>query len=332
MNSFTLESKSFSADKIMRILFDRMIILILFLIFVAATLISEYFLTARNLLNVLRQVCTSAILCCGYTCLIGSGHFDLSVGYLLGLVGVVVAKVSLIPGMNPFVAMFVGIIVGVLCGLLNGITVTYMKMPVFIATMATGQLYRGVNYLLCNSSPVIGLPEVFKTIGQGEWLGVPILVYVVVVVAIIIYIILDKSAFGRYMLAVGGNADAATVCGINVTKVKLSVFMLLGACVALAGIMTDCRAYSAQPIAGQGMEMDAIAAVVIGGTPQSGGKATVIGSLFGCAVVGIIVNVLNLAGVDTNWQYIVKGAIIFLAMFFDVQKDRISALQFKKAK
>lgn len=320
-----------SGDRIKQFIINRMVIIILLLIFVAATIISDAFLTSKNLINVLRQICVSAVLCCGYTCLIGSGHFDLSVGFMLGLIGVVVAKLSLIDGVSPIGAMLIGCALGAVCGALNGITVTILKMPVFIATLATGQLFRGVNYLLCNSSPVIGLPEIFRTIGQGYTLGIPNLVYFVVVVALVIAFILTKTAFGRYILAVGGNADAANVCGINVTKIKISVFALMGVCVAIAASMTNCRAFSAQPIAGQGMELDAISAVVIGGTPMGGGKATLVGSLFGCIVVGIIVNVLNLAGIDTNWQYVCKGIVIFIAMFLDVQKENFTKLQLTKS-
>jgi ribose/xylose/arabinose/galactoside ABC-type transport system permease subunit len=232
----------------------------------------------------------------------------------------------------PFALVIIlGFLAGGLCGFVNGIIGVHFRLPLFIVTLATGQIFKGICYLASNTSPISGLPTAFKTIGQGYVGPVPIPVIIVAFCTLIIYLILNRTAFGRYAIATGGNRLAARTSGINTDAVTVSIYVLMGFCTAAAAIIMTGRAASAQPAAGQGMEMDAIAAVVIGGTPLSGGKGKVLGTVFGCLIVGVINNALNLSRVDSNWQQIAKGALIVLAVLLDVITETYFQEKLRKA-
>ena len=292
-------------------------LIILAFLCVVAALISPNFLTARNLTNVVRQICASAVIGIGFTLIIASGNLDLSVGTMLGLLGVIMAILNR-DGMPLPLVLLIGVCFGALFGFLNGVVGVKFKLPLFIVTLATGQVFKGACYLISNTSPISGLSKTFKAIGQGYFLHVPIPIYIMVVVAVIMYVVLNRTSFGRYAIATGGNREAARTSGINVEKITVLVYVLMGVCTAIAAMIMTGRAASAQPIAGQGMEMDAIAAVVIGGTPLNGGTGKVVGTLLGCLIVGVISNALNLAGIDSNWQLIAKGLLIVFAVLVDV--------------
>ena len=184
-------------------------------------------------------------------------------------------------------------------------------------------IFQGVNLIVSQSKSISGLPEWYIEIGSGNIIGIPISVIIMVIVVIIMFIVVQRTKFGRYALACGGNRNAARVCGIPVKKITTLAFMITGACVGLAAVLQTGRAASAQNAAGQGMELDAVAAVVIGGTPMEGGKANVIGTVFGCLLIQVISNALNLLGVDSNFQKVAKGVVIIVAIILDKEGTKI---------
>ncbi|GHU69464.1 ribose ABC transporter permease [Spirochaetia bacterium] len=318
------------SDIFLEFFLNNKALIILLVLCIGCAIASPNFLSGINLRNVLRQICTSAMIGVGFTCVIASGNLDLSVGYMLGMLGVMMgllSKTSL-----PFPAVIlIGLLIGAACGFFNGIIGVRFRLPLFIVTLATGQVFKGICYLISNTSPITGLPPAFKFIGQGYIGPVPIPVYIVAAATVIIYVILNRTAFGRYAIATGGNRDAARTSGINTNSVTVWIYVLMGLCTAVAAIIMTGRAASAQPAAGQGMEMDAIAAVVIGGTPLIGGKGKVMGTVFGCLIVGVINNALNLSRVDSNWQLIAKGALILIAVLLDVITETYFQQKLKKA-
>ncbi len=291
---------------------------------------SPVFLRTSNLLNITRQVCVSTLLSVGFTVVLSSGHMDLSVGTLMGLCGMVLAKMIKEGNVPIPIAILITLLLGTVCGALNAATITIFRVVPFVATMATQSIFKGANYLISNLVPVAGLPDNLVFIGQGYFLGIPVPVYIMIVVIILVWIMMNRTKFGRYVLAMGGNAEAARVSGINVDKMRYGVYMVGGFCTGIASIVMTARTASAQVSAGVGMEMDAIAAVVIGGTAMSGGNANVWGTMFGCLIVGIVNNGLNLLGVDSNWQVIAKGVLILFAVIIDTLTARAQAERLNK--
>jgi ribose transport system permease protein len=315
---------------LMEFLLNNKALIILLLLCVSGVFVSPNFLNPINIRNVIRQICTSTIIGVGFTCVIASGNLDLSVGYMLGMLGVIMGLLSKTSMPFPLVVL-AGLGAGALCGLLNGIIGIRFRLPLFIVTLATGQIFRGICYLISNTSPVTGLPAAFKTLGQGYLGPIPVPVYIVILATLAIYVILNRTAFGRYAIATGGNRVAARISGINTDFITVAIYVLMGLCTTIAALIMTGRAASAQPAAGQGMEMDAIAAVVIGGTPLHGGKGKVMGTVFGCLIVGVINNALNLARVDSNWQLIAKGGLILIAVLLDVVTQTYFDKKLKKA-
>jgi ribose transport system permease protein len=315
---------------LLEFLLNNKALIILLLLCIGCVFVSPNFLNPVNIRNVIRQICTSAIIGVGFTCVIASGNLDLSVGYMLGMLGVIMGLLS--KAMIPFpLVILAGLGIGALCGFINGIVGIRFRLPLFIVTLATGQIFRGLCYLISNTSPVTGLSPAFKTLGQGYFGPIPIPVYIVILATVIIYVILNRTAFGRYAVATGGNRVAARISGINTDFVTVAIYVLMGLCTTIAALIMTGRAASAQPAAGQGMEMDAIAAVVIGGTPLHGGKGKVMGTVFGCLIVGVINNALNLSRVDSNWQLIAKGSLILIAVLLDVITQTYFDKKLKKA-
>ena len=291
---------------------------------------SPVFLRTSNLLNIVPQVCVSTLLSNGFTVVLSSGHMDLSVGTLLGLCGMVLAKMIKEAGIPLPIAIILTLLLGTACGALNAATITIFRVVPFVATLATQSIFKGANYLISNLVPVAGLPDELVFIGQGYLLGIPVPIYIMLLVIILVWIMMNRTKFGRYVLAMGGNAEAARVSGINVDKMRYGVYMVGGFCTGIAAVVMTARTASAQVSAGQNMEMDAIAAVVIGGTAMSGGNANVWGTMFGCLIVGIVNNGLNLLGVDSNWQVIAKGVLILFAVIIDTLSARAQAERLNK--
>lgn len=297
----------------------------LFILIVLCCAISfgtDIFLQPRNLLNVIRQICISAIIGIGFTYVLTSGNMDLSVGRLLGLIGIIMGRAS-VSGWPFWAVILLGIFCGLVCGFLNGIVIVSLKLNPFIVTLATQQIFKGFSNILSSNTTIGNIDPMFKAIGQGYFLGIPIPIFIMLGLAGVMWFIMNRTSFGRHVVAMGGNPEAARVSGVNIDKTKVLVYMILGLCAALAAIVMNGRLDSAQPTAGADMEMDSIAAVVLGGTAFTGVIGKVIGTIFGCMIIGVINNGLNLLNVNTNWQLVAKGLVIVLAMILDTKSESL---------
>ena len=296
-------------------------------IFIVMSLIagalSPNFFTQTNIFNVLRQVAAATVLGMGYSLVLGSGNIDLSVGFMMGLLGIISAILDKIIGLPFYQTILITAFCGILCGLFNALTINILNLPPFILTLASGQIFKGINYVISNTTAISVVSQQWKVIGQGYIGIVPIPVYIAIIVTLIITIIIYKTSFGRHIIIVGGNPEAARVSGLDVKRIRIGVYCLMGLLTAVASMIITGRALSSSPQSGQGMEMDAIAAAVIGGTPLGGGYSRPEGTFFGCLIVGLINNILNLLAVNTNWQLAAKGAIIILAITLDSQSEKI---------
>lgn len=280
---------------------------------------SPVFLTTKNMINLVRQVAFNAILSMGMTMVIITGGIDLSVGSVLALTSVVTAsfvKVSA-PVLPVYAAILVGLGIGAMCGLFNGIVVSKGKLAPFIVTMVMMTAARGAAQLYTKGRPVSGLAETLTFLGTGSLMGLPVPVWILSVVVIVTYFILNWTKLGRYIYAVGGNEQAARASGIKVDRVKIFVYMYSGIMAALVGIVMMARLNSASPILGEGYETDAIAASVIGGTSMTGGRGKVFSVLIGALIIGTISNGLDILNVSSYWQQIIKAAIILIAVLMD---------------
>ncbi|QHJ72159.1 MULTISPECIES: ribose ABC transporter permease [Planococcaceae] len=293
----------------------------LFLIILIITLLNPGFLSMNNILNVLRQVSINALIAFGMTFVILTGGIDLSVGSILALTGAVTAGM-MASGVDPILAMFVGLLLGALLGAFNGIIIAKGKVAPFIATLATMTIYRGLTLVYTEGRPVSGLGDggAFQMLGRGYFLGIPIPVVTMIISFLILYFILKKTTFGRRVYAVGGNEEASILSGINADRIKIYVYSLIGFLSAFAALILTSRLNSAQPTAGQMFELDAIAAVVLGGTSLTGGRGWIVGTLIGALIIGVLNNGLNLIGVSSFFQQVVKGAVILLAVLLDRKK------------
>ena len=304
----------------------------LFVLCIALTIMTDKFFTADNGLNVLRQTAVNICIATGMTLVVLTAGIDLSVGSVLALCGAITAGVLkngiAIPSMDLFIgftilgAVLAGILVGALLGWFNGFTVTKFKVPPFVATLAMLTIARGLTMLYTKGQPVSNLNTDFAVIGTGWWLGIPVPVWIAALVVLLAVFITQKTKLGRYIYAIGGNETAAKFSGINITRVKITVYALAGALAGIGGIIVTSRLDSAQPNAGMGYELDAIAAVVIGGTSLSGGKGSVWGTVMGAIIIGVLNNGLVLLNVSPFWQQVVKGAVILLAVIIDKIGDK----------
>ncbi|MDF2613343.1 MAG: rbsC [Clostridia bacterium] len=284
------------------------------------TIINPSFLSMSNILNVFRQTSINAIIAAGMTFIILTGGIDLSVGSVLGLAGAIAASM-VTGGQNIVVVLLAAILIGAAIGAVSGIVISKGKVQAFIATLAMMTLARGYTLVYTDGKP-IGVEEaksaeVFASIGSGYLFGIPIPIYITALVFIMSYYILKHTRFGRYVYAMGGNEEATKLSGINVDRVKIYVYALSGALAALAGIIVTARLSSAQPQAGSGYELDAIAAVVLGGTSLAGGIGSIFGTIVGALIIGILNNALNLMNVSSYYQLLAKGLVILIAVLLD---------------
>jgi ribose transport system permease protein len=288
----------------------------LLLICIIISVISPRFLTVSNVLNVLTQVSVNAILAIGMTFVILTGGIDLSVGSVLAITGAVVANFAKSGG-NILPGIIVSIIIGAAIGLFNGLIVSKGKIQAFIVTLATMTIFRGVTYVFTNGDPISGLGNNISFIGNNSLLGIPIPIFLILIVLFIAWYALNQTRFGRYVYALGGNEDSARLSGINTNKIKTLVYVISGVTAAIGGIIVTSRIGSASPNAGTGFELDAIAAVVLGGTSLAGGEGSVTGTIIGALIIGVLNNGLNIMNVSPFYQSIVKGAVILLAVLLD---------------
>ena len=290
----------------------------LFILCVVLWILTPYFLTVSNLLNVAQQTSINAIIAVGMTFVIITAGIDLSVGSLVAFSGVVLASV-LQAGMPLPIALVLALVVGLGCGAVNGLLISYGRLPPFIATLGMMSVARGAALLYTNGRPISGFPESFRFLATGEVLGIiPMPVLIMAVVYVGAHFVLKSTKLGRYAYAIGGNEEAALLSGVNVTKYKIMVYGLCGMLSGLAAVILTARLNSAQPIAGIMYELDAIAATVIGGTSLMGGEGTVLGTLIGALIMGVLRNGLNLLGVSSFIQQIVIGSVIIFAVLVDM--------------
>jgi inositol transport system permease protein len=280
------------------------------------------FLTLANGINVGRQISINGILAVGVTYVLLTGGVDLSLGSLVALTGVVAASLAH-PGQYPLlVPVLAGVSAGALCGVFNGLVVTKGRVAPFIVTLGTMTVARGLALVVSGGRPVSNLSGPFTSIGGGDLAGIPVPLIILAAIAGISYVFLKNIRLGRYIYAVGGNEHAARASGINVDAVKLFAYTLCGALAGLAGVVLAARITTGQPNAGVGYELDAIAAVVIGGTSLSGGVGGVGGTILGALLMGVINNGLDLLNVSSYYQQIVKGVIIVGAVWLDRRRDK----------
>lgn len=294
-------------------------VIALIILMTVITIINSNFLTANNLLNLLLQVTSNALIAFGMTFVILTGGIDLSVGSILALSSALTAGL-LGSGMPVTLAILISLILGCILGMMNGLLISYGKLAPFIVTLATMTIFRGATLVYTNGNPITkGLSDtfLFQFLGQGYIVGIPFPVIIMFIVFIVLYVLLHKTAFGKSVYAIGGNEKAAYISGVKLNKVKIIIYSISGIMASISGLIITSRLSSAQPTAGASYEMDAIAAVVLGGTSLSGGKGRILGTLIGALIIGVLNNGLNIIGVSAFWQQVVKGVVILIAVLID---------------
>jgi ribose transport system permease protein len=299
----------------------------LFILCLVISLLSDKFFTINNGWNVMRQIAVNVCISVGMTLIVLTAGIDLSVGSVLALCGAITAGLlkygielppaSLFIGFTLLGAVLAGLLTGTILGLFNGWTITKFKVPPFVATLATLTIARGLTMLWTKGHPISNLGNDFAYFGTGWLLGIPVPVWIAAIVVLLAVFITQKTKLGRYIYAIGGNENAAKLSAINIKRVKITVYAIAGGLAALGGLIITSRLDSAQPNAGASYELDAIAAVVIGGTSLSGGKGSIWGTVLGAVIIGVLNNGLVLLDVSPFWQQVVKGAVILLAVIID---------------
>jgi ribose transport system permease protein len=298
------------------VLRDYGIVIAFMALFITLSIASDAFLTTTNLLNILNQNAPLAIIACGGTLVIIAGGFDLSVGAIFALSGVIAAKLA--NSVDPVFGLAIGLFVGLGCGIANGLIVAYVRVNPFIATLATGYVFRGVATLITSAFLVSVTNTDFTIIGQYQFVGVDIAIWIFAIVALILTVVLARTAFGRYIYAVGGNAEAARLSGVRVNIVRAATFAISGMCAALAGLIAASKDATGNAQAGLGFELTAIAAIVVGGTSIAGGEGAIWRSVLGILLIALIGNGFNLLNIDPFYQSLVQGLIILIAVGVDV--------------
>ena len=295
--------------------------LILFSAIVAV--INPRFLSVANILNVFRQSSINAVIAIGMTFVILTGGIDLSVGSILAFCGAVCAAM-LSSGINPVISLLVALILGLFFGIVNGFLVSVMKLQAFIVTLVTMTFLRGATLVFTNGKPITVNDggALFENIGGGYLFNIPIPIYITLILFVAGHYILTNTRFGRYTYAIGGNEEATKLSGIKVNNIKIWIYGISGILSALAGIITTSRLFSAQPTAGTGYELDAIAAVVLGGTSLAGGVGKITGTALGAIIIGVLGNALNLLDVSSYYQMMIKAAVILIAVLIDKKSNK----------
>lgn len=295
-----------------------LVVLVALVILMAA--IAPNFASVDNLLNIARSISINAILAAGLTFVILTAGIDLSVGSIVAVSGVV-GVLTAMSGMPSPVAVLVGVLAGAAAGLINGVLIAYLSLAAFIVTLGTMTSMRGLAYTMTDGQPIVSNTLNFRDIGNGYIAGIPVPVVVMAIVYVVSWFILERTRYGRHVYAVGGNREAARLAGVNVKRVITSVYVLGGACAGLAGVIFAARVVSAQPTAGTGYELDAIAAVVLGGTSLMGGRGRIYGTLIGSIILGVLSTGLILMNVPFFTQLLIKGAVIIFAVAIDGLKQ-----------
>lgn len=294
------------------------------IVFIAViSFMNPRFLSQANILNIFRQISINSIISIGMTLVILTGGIDLSVGSILAFSSAIMASM-LASGSNTILSFIICILIGLVVGGINGFFISKIKLQAFIVTLVSMTFLRGATLVFTDGRPitVYEAGELFENIGGGYLLNIPIPIFIMVILFAVFYYILNKTKFGRYTYAIGGNEEATKLSGINTEKVKIWIYSLSGALAAIAGIILSSRLLSAQPTAGEGFELDAIAAVVLGGTSLSGGIGTITGTALGAVIIGILSNALNLLDVSSYYQMMIKATVILLAVIIDKKSKK----------
>lgn len=293
----------------------------LIVLFIVISCLNSSFIDPGNLKNLLRQVSINALISFGMTFVILTGGIDLSVGSILALSSALMGS-FIKSGIDPILAVAMACLIGAALGSINGLVITYGKVAPFIATLATMTIFRGLTLVYTNGNPISNLTdnELFHEFGQGYLMGLPIPALIMLVMFALSYFILHKTPLGRKTYAVGGNEKVSFIAGIKIERIKIFAYTITGFLCGISGAILTSRLNSAQPTAGTGYELDAIAAVVLGGTSLSGGKGRIIGTLIGALIIGTLNNGLNILNVSSFYQQVVKGIVILLAVLMDRKK------------
>ena len=294
---------------------------------IVLSFLSDRFLTGDNAWNVMRQISVNVVISVGMTLVILTGGIDLSVGSILAISGAITAGMlkfgaeitdwNVFFGFTLLGALVGGTLTGAFLGWFNGLTITRFKVPPFVATLAMLTIARGLTMLYTGGFPITGLGADMAFIGTGWFLGIPMPVWISAIIVLAAVVMTKKTKLGRHIYAIGGNETAAELSGLKIKKVKMIVYSIAGAMAGIGGIIVTSRLDSAQPNAGMGFELDSIAAVVIGGTSLSGGKGTIMGTVQGALIIGILNNGLVLLNVSPFWQQVIKGFVILLAVVLE---------------
>ena len=298
------------------------VLLILLGIGLVFTLGSDRFLTPSNLMNIAVQTSIIAIIAIGMTFVILTAGIDLSVGSVVALCGALAAGLAVRQELGTFTGIGLALLAGAAVGVINGLLVVRGKMPPFVATLSTLAIARGLTLVYTEGRPISGIDERFTFLGSGEILGIATPVIILAIVFVIAYIVLRSTRFGNYVYATGGNEEVSRLAGVRTSIITLSVYIISGFLAALGGVLLVARLWSAQPNAAVGLELDAIAAPVLGGVSLFGGVGNVTGALVGAFILGILSNGLNLMGVPSFWQQVIKGVVLILAVMLDVFTKR----------
>ncbi len=293
------------------------------ILIIVMSLISPTFLTSTNLINVAKQASITTTIGVGMTFVLVTGGIDLSVGSIMAFSGTLAASMAVADKNLPIiVSILTGIAIGTLCGLLNGIGVSYIGFPPFIMTLGMMTIARGIPLVYTNGTPIFGLSGTFNALANSRILGIPTLVYYMVVICIIGYVILSKTVLGRRIYGIGGNEEAARLSGVPVARLKMLVYVFSGFLSGIAGILICSRITSGNGTVADGYEMNAISAAVIGGVSMTGGSGSVLGMVVGAMILTIIQNSFDIIGVNSFYQDIIKGIIILLAVFLDLRSKK----------
>jgi ribose transport system permease protein len=329
----TINTNSTAIKRYATVLAKFQSLIALFVLCLALTLLTDKFLTLENAWNVMRQISVNICIATGMTLVVLTAGIDLSVGSVLAISGAVAAGLlknglrfpseNLYVGFTVLGSVIAALIVGSALGFFNGWTITKFKVPPFVATLAMLTIARGLTFLWTKGFPISNLGADFDHIGMGWFLGIPLPVWISSIIVAMAVFLTRQTRLGRYIYAIGGNENAARLSGININKVKVAVYTIAGGLAAVGGIMVTSRLDSAQPNAGISYELDAIAAVVIGGTSLSGGKGSILGTVLGAVIIGVLNNGLVLLDVSPFWQQVVKGFVILVAVIIDKANSKL---------
>jgi len=293
------------------------ILVALFVMVIIFTAINPIYISFNNIIDIVQQSAINGLIAIGITFAILTAGIDLSVGSSLAIVIVVVGK-FLTSGVNPIFAIIIGVLIGFLLGVFNGLLITKLKIQPFVATLGTMSVYRGIAYVITGGWPVLNMPRDFRNLVSGRVFNIiPIPIFILIGFAIITHILLNHTRFGTYVYSIGGNEEATRLSGVNVEKNKVLAYGLVGVGAALAALVLLARLGTGEPTAGQGYELDAIAAAAIGGTSLAGGKGSVLGTFLGAILLSALKVGLIVTGVDTFWQFIATGSIIIIAVYLE---------------